>query len=365
MEGVHLRGGKIARGGIRWSDRIEDYRTEILGLMRAQITKNTVIVPTGAKGGFVIKSNLIDGVAAYKKLLYGMLDITDNVVGENILYPLDAVLYDESDTYLTVAADKGTATFSDHANAIAAEYNFWLGDAFASGGSAGYDHKKLGITARGAWISVMHHLGRCGIDVSKDCFTVVGIGDMSGDVFGNGMLLSDNIKLIAAFDHRHIFIDPSPDPKISFLERKRLFAKKGSSWSDYEKSIISVGGGVFSRNSNIIKLSQEAMFALGTKKKACLPDELISIILKSNVDLIWNGGIGTYVKSLLETNEMVGDRFNDLLRVNGSDVSAKVFAEGGNLGVTQKGRIEYAKNGGLINTDFIDNSAGVSCSDHE
>lgn len=366
MEGVHLRGGRIARGGLRWSDRIEDYRTEVLGLMRAQVTKNTVIIPTGAKGGFVIKNGSSSNVVSvYKKFLCGLLDITDNIVDGKIVYPINVVRYDSDDPYLVVAADKGTATFSDYANEMSAKYNFWMGDAFASGGSAGYDHKKMAITARGGWISVVHHLSCMSINIMQQTFTVVGIGDMSGDVFGNGMILSDKIKLIAAFDHRNIFIDPNPDPVKSFAERKRLFLKSKSSWEDYDSSLISAGGGVFSRKGKLINISPEIGSALGTKRPRCAPDELISIILKAPVDLMWNGGIGTYIKSCHETNEMVSDKINDMCRVNGIEVRARVVGEGGNLGVTQLGRIEYAKRGGKINTDFIDNSAGVSCSDHE
>ncbi|CAK8163286.1 glutamate dehydrogenase [Candidatus Xenohaliotis californiensis] len=367
MEGVHLRGGSIARGGLRWSDRIEDYRTEILGLMRAQITKNTVIIPTGAKGGFVLKNgySFEKGISAYKKFLSSLLDITDNIVDGKVIPPNNVIRYDDDDPYLVVAADKGTATFSDYANGISDKYGFWMGDAFASGGSAGYDHKKLGITARGAWISVQHNLMQKGVDIEKNVFSVVGIGDMSGDVFGNGMLLSNKIKLIAAFDHRHIFIDPNPDPGKSFVERKRLFEKVGSSWADYDCSIISKGGGVFSRHVKAIELSSVARSVLGIKRKSCSPNELVRFILKASVDLLWNGGIGTYVKSINETNENVSDKANDNCRVNGKDVRAKVIGEGGNLGLTQLGRIEYAQSKGILNTDYIDNSAGVSCSDHE
>ncbi len=374
FEGVHLRGGKVARGGIRWSDRGEDYRTEVLGLMKAQMTKNSVIVPTGSKGGFFVRAN-IDSmnkeeymkhvIECYKNFLRGLLDLTDNLVNHHIVTPENLVIYDEKDPYLVVAADKGTATFSDYANSVSSEYNFWLGDAFASGGSAGYDHKKMAITARGAWISVANHFSTMGRDVQKDPITVVGIGDMSGDVFGNGMLLSKSIKLVAAFNHMHIFLDPNPDPKLSFDERERLFNTPGSKWSDYNPSLISKGGGVFSRSSKILHLTNEVMSLLGTNKQEVEPDELINIILKAKVDLLWNGGIGTYIKASSESNLEIGDRSNDSLRCNGQDVGAKVIGEGGNLGMSQSGRIEYSKNGGKVNTDFIDNSAGVDCSDHE
>lgn len=374
FEGVHLRGGKVSRGGIRWSDRGEDYRIEVLGLMKAQMTKNSVIVPVGSKGGFFVrastdsmpKEEYMDHVIkCYQNFLRGLLDITDNVVNHKIISARDVVIYDDNDPYLVVAADKGTATFSDYANAISEEYNFWLGDAFASGGSAGYDHKKMAITARGAWISVANHFANMGLDVQKDNITVVGIGDMSGDVFGNGMLLSESIKLVAAFNHIHIFLDPNPDPKISFNERKRLFSSPGSKWTDYNSELISKGGGVFSRSSKVIHLSNEVKTLLGTNKEYLEPDDLINMLLKSKVDLLWNGGIGTYIKAASETNLSIGDRANDSLRCNGEDIGAKVVGEGGNLGASQNGRIEYSKNGGKINTDFIDNSAGVDCSDHE
>ena len=373
-EGIHLRGGKVARGGLRWSDRPEDFRTEILGLMKAQMVKNAVIVPVGSKGGFIVKqppaeggreAYLQEGIECYKQFLSGLLDITDNIVGGTIVPPENVVRYDEDDPYLVVAADKGTATFSDIANGVSQAYGFWLGDAFASGGSAGYDHKHMGITARGAWISVQRHFREMGIDVQKDEFTCVGIGDMAGDVFGNGMLLSKATKLVAAFNHLHIFLDPTPDAKLSFKERKRLFEKPRSSWADYKPELISKGGGVFERKAKSIPLSKEVRAVLGTDLTAATPDEVIRLILKAPVDLLWNGGIGTYVKAESESNDDVGDRTNDPLRINGSELRAKVVGEGGNLGFTQKGRIEYALNGGRINTDAIDNSAGVDTSDHE
>lgn len=374
FEGIHLRGGKVARGGIRWSDRMEDFRTEILGLMKAQMTKNSVIVPVGSKGGFVVKSVtpavgrdifFEEGIRCYKKFLCGVLDVTDNIVDDEIVSPSGVVSYEGADPYLVVAADKGTATFSDYANTIAAKYNFWLGDAFASGGSAGYDHKKMAITARGAWISVERHFTELGINIKQQTFSVLGIGDMSGDVFGNGMLLSDKIKLVIAFNHAHIFLDPNPDPEISFKERSRLFGMSRSQWSDYDKSLISSGGGIFSRSEKSIAISDEVRAVLDITDEALSPDELINAALKAPVDLIWNGGIGTYVKATSETHEMIGDKSNDTLRVNGAELRCRVFAEGGNLGCTQLGRIEYARKGGKINTDFIDNSAGVDCSDHE
>lgn len=375
FEAAHLRGGKVARGGLRWSDRKEDYRTEVLGLMKAQMPKNAVIVPVGSKGGFVVKAEPCEFesrdlfrehvVECYKNFLRGMLDVTDNIVKGKVVRAKDIVVYDEDDPYLVVAADKGTATFSDYANEVSEEYGFWLGDAFASGGSAGYDHKKMGITAKGAWISVKRHFSEMGIDVQKDSVTVVGIGDMSGDVFGNGMLLSKAIKLVAAFNHMHIFIDPNPDPETSYAERKRLFETPGSKWCDYNAELISKGGGVFDRSSKKITISDEAKELLGTNVSEFTPESLINTILKSPVDLIWNGGIGTYVKSAVESHLEVGDKTNDALRCNGSEIRAKVIGEGGNLGFSQLGRIEYAKTGGRINADFIDNSAGVDCSDHE
>jgi glutamate dehydrogenase len=374
MEGIHLRGGKVARGGIRWSDRREDYRTEILGLMKAQMVKNAVIVPVGSKGGFVLKRDpatkeerAAEVVEQYSTLIRGMLDLTDNRVGGEIVHPPDVRVLDEDDPYLVVAADRGTATFSDTANAIAAEYGFWLGDAFASGGSTGYDHKELGITAKGVWESVKRHFRELGHDVMAQPTTTVGIGDMSGDVFGNGMLYTDTLELVAAFDHRHVFVDPTPDTEASAAERKRLFELPASSWDDYDRSLISPGGGVFSRQAKSIPISAEMREALGIDASvvALTPNELISAILRAPVDLLWNGGIGTFVKASYESHADVGDRSNDAVRVDGDELRARVVAEGGNLGFTQKGRIEYAEAGGRINTDAIDNSAGVDCSDHE
>jgi glutamate dehydrogenase len=374
FEGIHLRGGKVARGGLRWSDRGEDYRTEVLGLMKAQMTKNTLIVPVGSKGSFYM--NFAQGemsqedymqkvIACYQNFLRGLLDVTDNLVKGKIVHPKDVVMHDDPDHYLVVAADKGTASFSDYANEISKEYGFWLGDAFASGGSAGYDHKKMGITAKGAWISAQSHFMDMGIDIQKEPFTVAGIGDMSGDVFGNGMLLSRCIKLVAAFNHQHIFIDPTPDCEISYEERKRLFYTPRSKWTDYNRELISNGGGVFDRGAKILQISKEIRHLLDLDSDTITPDRLIRSILKAKVDLLWNGGIGTYIKASSENNIDIGDKANDVLRVNGNEVLAKVVAEGGNLGVSQLGRIEYALNGGRINTDFIDNSAGVDCSDHE
>ncbi|HEX2159852.1 MAG TPA: NAD-glutamate dehydrogenase [Actinomycetes bacterium] len=373
-EAVHLRGGKVARGGIRWSDRREDFRTEILGLMKAQMVKNAVIVPVGAKGGFVVKQPPAEGgrealmdevVACYSTMMRGLLDITDNRADGKVVPPADVVRYDDDDPYLVVAADKGTATFSDLANSIAQEYGFWLDDAFASGGSAGYDHKKMGITARGAWESVKQLFRERGVDTQSTDFTVVGIGDMSGDVFGNGMLLSRHIKLIGAFNHLHVFLDPDPDPEASFTERERLFALPRSSWSDYDPAKISEGGGVWPRSAKSIPLSEQVRRALDVQAEALTPSELINAMLKAPVDLLWNGGIGTYVKAAREIHADVGDRANDAVRVNGGELQAKVVGEGGNLGFTQLGRVEYALHGGRINTDFIDNSGGVDCSDHE
>lgn len=379
VEGIHLRGGKVARGGLRWSDRHEDFRTEVLGLMKAQMVKNSVIVPVGSKGGFVVKQPpasgnrdavMEEGIACYKMYLHGLLDLTDNIVGGKVIPPKQLIRHDEDDPYLVVAADKGTATFSDIANGVSDAYGFWLGDAFASGGSAGYDHKKMAITARGAWVSVVRHFSEMGMDIKEQDFTAVGIGDMSGDVFGNGMLLSDHLKLVAAFNHLHIFIDPNPNTKTSFEERKRLFNLPRSTWKDYDTSLISKGGGVFERNAKTIPISKEAQAALGISKNSLPPDELIRAILMAPVDLLWNGGIGTYVKAEDETHEQVGDRGNNAVRVNGKELRCKIVGEGGNLGFTQKGRIEYARlgaegAGGRINTDAIDNSAGVDCSDHE
>ena len=374
VEGIHLRGGPVARGGLRWSDRRDDFRTEILGLMKAQLVKNAVIVPTGAKGGFYPKqlppmSNrdawLAEGTETYRIFIRSLLSITDNLVNDKVVHPEKVVIHDGDDPYFVVAADKGTATFSDVANAIALERNFWLGDAFASGGSHGYDHKAMGITAKGAWISVQRHFLEMGIDVQSDLVSVAGCGDMSGDVFGNGMLLSKTLRLIAAFDHRHIFIDPDPDPAASWKERKRLFELPRSSWDDYDRKLISKGGGVFPRTEKSISLSAEARQALGIEADALDPTSLINAVLKCPVDLMWFGGIGTYIKSSAQNNADVGDPANDALRVSGNEVRAKVVGEGANLGVTQAGRIEFAEHGGRINTDFIDNSAGVDCSDNE
>ncbi len=374
MEGVHLRGGRVARGGIRWSDRREDFRTEILGLMKAQQVKNAVIVPVGAKGGFVPKRPPIeggrdavqtDGIECYKTLIRGLLDLTDNRVGDRIVPPTDVVRRDGDDPYLVVAADKGTASFSDIANALSLEYGFWLGDAFASGGSAGYDHKKMAITARGAWEMVKRHFRELGKNIQAEDFTVVGIGDMSGDVFGNGMLLSPHIRLLAAFDHRHIFVDPAPDASASLAERRRLFDLPRSSWADYDPKLISKGGGVFDRKAKSVRLTPEIKACFKIDRDSLTPTELIRALLTAEVDLLWNGGIGTYVKASGETNLDVGDRANDALRVDGRDLRAKVVGEGGNLGFTQRGRVEYALKGGRINTDALDNSAGVDTSDHE
>ncbi|WP_020121289.1 NAD-glutamate dehydrogenase [Streptomyces canus] len=377
VEGVHLRFGKVARGGLRWSDRREDFRTEILGLVKAQMVKNTVIVPVGAKGGFVAKQLpdpsvdrdawLAEGIASYKMFISALLDITDNMVAGEVVPPADVVRHDEDDTYLVVAADKGTATFSDIANGVAESYNFWLGDAFASGGSAGYDHKGMGITARGAWESVKRHFRELDLDTQSEDFTVVGIGDMSGDVFGNGMLLSEHIRLVAAFDHRHIFIDPKPDAATSYAERRRIFDLPRSSWADYNTELISTGGGVFPRTAKSIPVNAHVREALGIEDKVTkmTPADLMKAILKAPVDLLWNGGIGTYVKASTETHADVGDKANDPIRVDGADLRVRVVGEGGNLGLTQLGRIEFALHGGKINTDAIDNSAGVDTSDHE
>jgi glutamate dehydrogenase len=376
LEAVHLRFGRVARGGLRWSDRLEDFRTEVLGLVKAQEVKNAVIVPSGAKGGFVCKrlpdpadreAYQAEVLACYQTFIAGMLDVTDNIVGDRVVPPPGVVRRDGDDTYLVVAADKGTATFSDTANEVAARYGFWLGDAFASGGSEGYDHKKMGITARGAWESVKWHFAALGMNPDTDDFTVVGVGDMSGDVFGNGMLLSEHIKLIAAFDHRHVFIDPDPDPAVTFAERERLFALPRSSWADYDQALISAGGGVWPRTVKSVPVSPEARAVLGIDAgvAALSPDELISAILAAPVDLLWNGGIGTYVKASSESNADVGDRSNDAVRIDARQLRARVISEGGNLGFTQAARIEYSLGGGLMNTDFIDNSAGVDTSDHE
>ncbi|WP_245565189.1 NAD-glutamate dehydrogenase [Nocardioides insulae] len=385
VEGVHLRFGKIARGGLRWSDRRDDFRTEVLGLVKAQMVKNTVIVPVGAKGGFVPKQLppvgdreawLAEGRACYRLFISSLLDLTDNRVDDGgerrVVPPPRVVRHDGDDPYLVVAADKGTATFSDLANEVSAEYDFWLGDAFASGGSVGYDHKAMGITARGAWVSVQRHFRERGLDCQRDDFTVVGVGDMSGDVFGNGMLLSEHIGLVAAFDHRDIFLDPTPDPAVSFAERSRLFDLPRSSWQDYDRGLISEGGGIWSRTLKAIPVSPQMRTALGLEEDVVLlpPNELIRAILRAPVDLLWNGGIGTYVKASEETHASVGDKTNDAVRVDGRDVRATIIGEGGNLGLTQAGRVEYAGlgadgAGGRINTDFIDNSAGVDTSDRE
>ncbi|WP_236793931.1 NAD-glutamate dehydrogenase [Amycolatopsis sp. GM8] len=381
VEGVHLRFGAVARGGLRWSDRREDFRTEILGLVKAQAVKNAVIVPVGAKGGFVVKrppaptgdpgvdreAQLNEGIACYRMFISGLLDLTDNRVEGRTGPAKNVVRYDADDTYLVVAADKGTATFSDIANEVAASYEFWLGDAFASGGSVGYDHKAMGITARGAWESVKRHFRELGVDTQREDFTVVGIGDMAGDVFGNGMLLSEHIRLVAAFNHLHIFLDPDPDAAASFGERKRLFALPRSSWEDYDRSLISEGGGIFSRSDKTIPITPQVRRALGLAEdiEHLSPAELIKAVLLASVDLLWNGGIGTYVKAGQETHADAGDKANDAVRVNGGDLRVKVVGEGGNLGLTQLGRIEFARAGGKINTDALDNSAGVDCSDHE
>ena len=381
VEGVHLRFGQLARGGLRWSDRSEDFRTEVLGLVKAQNVKNSVIVPTGAKGGFYPKrlpdpasdreAWMAEGLECYRIFISGLLDLTDNLVtsaqGEAVVPPDRVVRHDGDDYYLVVAADKGTAAFSDAANAVAQQYGFWLGDAFASGGSVGYDHKQMGITARGAWESVKHHFRDLGTDPQREDFTVAGIGDMSGDVFGNGMLLSPHIKLVAAFDHRHIFLDPAPDALASFEERRRLFGLPRSSWADYDPSLISEGGGVHSRRAKAIDITEQVREALGLQPGllSLSPHELMQAILRAPVDLLYNGGIGTYVKASFERNTEVGDKANDPIRINGNELRARVVAEGGNLGITQRGRIEAALGGVLLNTDAIDNSAGVDCSDHE
>jgi glutamate dehydrogenase len=375
VEGIHLRTGRIARGGLRWSDRRDDFRTEILGLMKAQRVKNAVIVPTGAKGGFYPKQLpnpaadrdawLAEGTESYRIFIRALLSVTDNIVKDALVHPRGIVVRDGADPYFVVAADKGTATFSDVANALAIERNFWLGDAFASGGSNGYDHKAMGITARGAWISVQRHFAEMGIDVQRDSVRVIGVGDMSGDVFGNGMLLSKAIRLVAAFDHRHVFIDPDPDPAASWKERARLFRLPRSSWDDYDRKLISRGGGVFARSLKSIPLSREMQALLGTQEASMEPVSLIAALLRADTDLLWFGGIGTYIKAAAQNNAEVGDAANDRLRVDGEEVRARVIGEGANLGVTQAGRIAFALNGGRINTDFIDNSAGVDCSDNE
>ncbi|HYI08242.1 MAG TPA: NAD-glutamate dehydrogenase [Thermoanaerobaculia bacterium] len=371
MEGIHLRGGKVARGGIRWSDRREDFRTEILGLMKAQMVKNVVIVPVGSKGGFVVKNPSPDratfqqeGIESYKTLLRGMLDITDNLRGEEVVPPRDVVRRDSDDPYLVVAADKGTATFSDIANSVSAEYGHWLGDAFASGGSAGYDHKGMGITARGGWEAVKRHFRELGVDTQSEDFTVVGVGDMSGDVFGNAMLLSPHIRLLAAFNHSHIFVDPNPDAAVSFAERRRMFDNR-LNWNGYNPELLSPGGAVFERSAKTITVSEEVGILFGLPKKTVTPSELMRTILLTSADLLWLGGIGTYVKASWEDHAAARDRANDTIRVDGNALRVKVVGEGANLGFTQKGRIEYALAGGRINTDAIDNSAGVDTSDHE
>ncbi|MEC7934289.1 MAG: NAD-glutamate dehydrogenase domain-containing protein, partial [Pseudomonadota bacterium] len=375
VEGIHLRAGPVARGGLRWSDRRDDFRTEILGLMKAQRVKNAVIVPTGAKGGFYPKQLpspqvdrdawLAEGTESYRIFIRALLSVTDNIVKGNVTHPAEVVVRDGDDPYFVVAADKGTATFSDVANAIAQDRDFWLGDAFASGGSNGYDHKAMGITARGAWISVQRHFAEMGIDVQSEPVSVVGCGDMSGDVFGNGMLLSKAIKLVAAFDHRHIFFDPTPDPARSWEERNRLFQLPRSSWEDYDKSLISKGGGVFSRSLKRIPLTPEMQAILDVPDAEMEPSALISAILKAPADLLWFGGIGTYVKAAAQSQGDVGDPANDRLRINAEQLRVRVIGEGANLGVTQAGRIAFSLKGGRINTDFIDNSAGVDCSDNE
>ncbi|GAA0924975.1 NAD-glutamate dehydrogenase [Pseudonocardia zijingensis] len=370
VEGVHLRFGPVARGGLRYSDRPQDYRTEILGLVKAQAVKNAVIVPVGAKGGFIVRRSDAgpeEVETCYRTFISGLLDVTDNLVGAETVPPPDVVRHDGDDSYLVVAADKGTARFSDVANDVAASYGFWLGDAFASGGSVGYDHKAMGITARGAWESVKRHFRELGIDTQTQEFTVVGVGDMSGDVFGNGMLLSRHIRLLAAFDHRHVFVDPNPDPAASYAERERMFALPRSSWDDYDRSVISKGGGVWPRTAKSVPIGPEIRAALGIADGVdrLSPPELIAAILRAPADLLWNGGIGTYVKASDETHADAGDKANDAVRADASELRVKVVGEGGNLGLTQRGRIEFARRGGKINTDAIDNSAGVDCSDHE
>ena len=374
VEGVHLRFGNVARGGLRWSDREEDFRTEVLGLVKAQQVKNSVIVPVGAKGGFLPRRLPLggsrdeiqaEGIACYRIFISGLLDITDNLKEGGVVPPVNVVRHDDDDPYLVVAADKGTATFSDIANGIAIDYGFWLGDAFASGGSAGYDHKKMGITARGAWVGVQRHFRERGINVQQDPITVIGIGDMAGDVFGNGLLMSDKLQLVAAFNHLHIFIDPNPDPASSFAERQRLFDLPRSAWTDYDTSIMSEGGGIFPRSLKSITITEQMKQRFDISADRLTPTELLHALLKAPVDLLWNGGIGTYVKSTEESHADVGDKANDALRVNGDELRCKVVGEGGNLGMTQLGRVEFGLNGGATNTDFIDNAGGVDCSDHE
>ncbi|RYG17533.1 MAG: NAD-glutamate dehydrogenase, partial [Caulobacteraceae bacterium] len=379
IEGVHLRFGPVARGGLRWSDRRDDFRTEVLGLVKAQQVKNAVIVPVGSKGGFFPKNlaaivragadrdaQQAEAIRAYRTFLSGMLDITDNIAADgSVTHPADVVAWEGDDPYLVVAADKGTATFSDIANGISSDYGFWLDDAFASGGSVGYDHKGMGITARGAWEAVKRHFREIGKDIQTEPFTVVGVGDMSGDVFGNGLLLSKASKLVAAFDHRDIFIDPNPDPAVSWAERKRLFDLPRSSWQDYDKALISQGGGVFSRQAKSITLTPEIKAVLDITEDSLDPTSLMRAILKAPAELLYLGGIGTYVKAATETDAQVGDKGTDALRIDGTDLRVKVVGEGANLGFTQAGRIAFAANGGRINTDAIDNSAGVDTSDHE
>ena len=376
MEGVHLRGAKVARGGIRWSDRLDDFRTEILGLVKTQMVKNAVIVPSGSKGGFVLlrpprepEQLAEEGKEQYRTLIRGLLDVTDNLdlsSGE-VLPPERVLSYDDPDPYLVVAADKGTAKFSDLANQVSAEYDFWLGDAFASGGSHGYDHKAVGITARGAWVCVKRHFRELGKDIQSEPFTAAGVGDMSGDVFGNGMLLSRQIRLIAAFDHRHVFLDPDPDPERSFVERERLFRLPRSSWADYDRKLLSKGGVIVPRGTKEVALEPEALRALGLPEDADPSDgeSLIQAVLKAPVELLWNGGIGTYVKSSEQTHADAGDPTNDPVRVDADQLRCLVVGEGGNLGLTQEARIQYAQRGGRINTDAVDNSGGVDLSDHE
>ncbi len=374
VEGVHLRGGRVALGGIRWSDRREDFRTEVLGLMKAEMVKNAVIVPVGASGGFVTKrppptggrgALLEEAADCYRLFLSGLLDLMDNIVGGKVVPPSAVIRHDEDDVYLVVGADDGPPPLSGLANGVAAEYGFWLGDSFASGGSHGYDHKKMGITARGAWESVRRHFRNLGVAVQSDYFTVVGIGDMAGDVFGNGMLLSPQIELVGAFNHEHVFLDPRPDPVASFAERRRLFDQPASSWRDYDPAAISEGGGVFARSAKRIPLSAQVREALDVEAEALTPDELIRVLLRAPVDLLWNGGVGTFVKARSESNAEVGDHANDGVRIDGAELRCRVVGEGGNLGFTQRGRIEYARSGGRLNTNAIDNVAGVNCSDHE
>ncbi|HVD78001.1 MAG TPA: NAD-glutamate dehydrogenase domain-containing protein, partial [Vicinamibacteria bacterium] len=372
LEGIHLRGGKVARGGIRWSDRHDDFRTEVLGLMKTQMVKNSIIVPVGSKGGFVLKGHVparpaLDAylVDRYREFVSGLLDITDNIVDGQVIHPPEVVLHDGDDPYLVVAADKGTAHLSDTANSVSAQYGFWLGDAFASGGSHGYDHKKVGITARGCWECVKHHFANLGLDIQKQPFTMAGIGDMSGDVFGNGALQSRTTRLVAAFNHAHIFIDPDPDPEKTFAERERLFRLPRSTWRDYNAALIGKGGGIFDRAAKAVPLSPQMKAMLGVDGESASGEEVIRRILTMKVDLLYNGGIGTYIKASAEDDEEVGDRANDRVRVDGKDVQGRVIGEGGNLGLTQRGRLEYWARGGMLNTDAVDNSAGVDMSDHE